>query len=102
MTMTAVLYPGRNARSSDSFVAQAMAVVRENTPVHVMVGFCLLNHADLHRFEWRYRRWRRALRAYAARAHPESEWGHHHGSRWLRNASRELIAFLDRHRIGNE
>jgi len=102
MTMSAVLYPGRHAHSSHSFVAQAMEVVRQNAPAQVMLEFCLLNHADLHRFEWRYRRWRKALRAYAASAHPDGEWWRGRGSRWLRATSRELLEFLEHHRIKTE
>jgi hypothetical protein len=100
MTITAVLFAGRRGQDTQSFVARAMETVRTNTPAHVMLEFSVVGHADLHRFERLYRRWRRALRAYAAHVHPGGGWDHrHHRSRWLRATSRQLREFLEHHRL---
>jgi hypothetical protein len=98
MTITAVLFPGRRGETTQGFIADAMEVVRANTPAHVMVEFCILGHADLHRFERLYMRWRRALRAFATHADPG--WDHRHRrSRWLRATSRQLREFLEHQRL---
>ena len=102
MTITAVLFPGRRRQDTQGLIADAMEVVRANSPAHVMVEFCVLGHADLHRFERLYLRWRRALRAFATHAEPGDGWDHRHRrSRWLRVTSRQLREFLEHQRLAD-
>lgn len=99
MTLSAVVYPGRDTRHWHDFVDRTIEVVRRNAPADVMVEFVPLGHRQLAKFEWLYRRWRRCLRAYARHLGPRRRPGSRHRLWHLRRASRRLRHFLAEHRV---
>ncbi len=80
-TITAVICTCRRLRNDQDYRAYVRAVIRENTPAHIAVDYCFLDHFHMFFFEVLYWSWRCALRT----------------RRHLRWTSARLRDFLSRH-----